>query len=228
MGDILYALPAVAAHAPAELCLRPGLAFGQHEADLLMPLLRAQPYIAQVSFGAGAEVDVNLDAFRHQDPERNNLADCHLRLLGLPEGLKDHAWLQVEAAGELPPGTVFFGRSLHHSGIDGFWEKCLQLFGDCALFVGTQEEHAIFCNQFGQIPFRPTRDMLELAGLIKEAALFVGNQSCPYAIAEGLKRPALQQVYAKSPNCIFDRADAFYVRESADLARIIAWWASVR
>ena len=224
MGDILYALPAVAACAPAELYLRPGLAFGEHEANLLMPLLRAQPYLSRVTFGSGAEVDVNLDRFRQQDPENNNLVDCHLRLLGLPGSLKDRAWLSVGSLGELPAGTVLFGRSLHHVGIDGFWEACMDLFGERALFVGTEEEHGIFCKTYGQIPYRPTRDMLELAGLIKQAALFVGNQSCPYAIAEGLKRPTVQHVFLRSPNCVFDRPDSFYVRGQADLDGLSRWW----
>jgi hypothetical protein len=43
--------------------------------------------------------------------------------------------------------------------------------------------------------------------VIAGSRLFVGNQSCPAAIAEGLKRPMILEVYPALPNCCFERPD---------------------
>ncbi len=48
----------------------------------------------------------------------------------------------------------------------------------------------------------------------------MGNQSAPYAVAEGLKRPAIQETYLSVPNCMFEREDCLYCRSPRDLNRI--------
>jgi ADP-heptose:LPS heptosyltransferase len=51
----------------------------------------------------------------------------------------------------------------------------------------------------------PTADLLSVARIIAECDLFVGNQSCAAAIAEGLKRRMILEVYPPQANCCFDR-----------------------
>jgi len=48
---------------------------------------------------------------------------------------------------------------------------------------------------------------LDLAQVISGADLFIGNQSCAYAIAEGLKKRAVLEVCTWLPNCLFHRPD---------------------
>jgi hypothetical protein len=50
--------------------------------------------------------------------------------------------------------------------------------------------------------------------------LFVGNQSCPYAIAEGMKHPSILGVEPGAPDCLFYREDCLRVMTVEDLERI--------
>jgi hypothetical protein len=71
-----------------------------------------------------------------------------------------------------------------------------------ALFVGTAAEF----EEFGAGEHYFADDALGLARVIAGASVFVGNQSLPYAIAEGLKVGRLQEVSTDVPNCRFPGA----------------------
>jgi GT2 family glycosyltransferase/tetratricopeptide (TPR) repeat protein len=94
---------------------------------------------------------------------------------------------------------------------------------ESAVFVGTPAEHKEFVREFGIVPYQPTADLLELARVIAGAALFVGNQSCPYAIAEALKVPALQETREVDPNCVYLRPGTLTVRLAREIERIGPW-----
>jgi ADP-heptose:LPS heptosyltransferase len=46
------------------------------------------------------------------------------------------------------------------------------------------------------------RDFLELAELIAGCKLFIGNQSFPYSLAEGLKVPRILELDPADPNVV--------------------------
>jgi len=52
--------------------------------------------------------------------------------------------------------------------------------------------------------------MLVLGKVIAGCQLFVGNQSSPYAIAEGLKKATVQEMSTECPNCVFVRTNAVH------------------
>ena len=58
--------------------------------------------------------------------------------------------------------------------------------------------------------FHPTRDLLQAAEVIAGAELFIGNQSCPRAIAEGLKVAVVQETDRSRDNCHWERPNAWY------------------
>ena len=82
-----------------------------------------------------------------------------------------------------------------------------------AMFVGFPEEHEAFVKEFGPIGLVRTRTLLDLAQVIAGCQIFVGNQSTPFALAEGLKKTVIQEVYLTDPNCIFERPGAQFVRD---------------
>ncbi len=49
-----------------------------------------------------------------------------------------------------------------------------------------------------------------MANAIGSAKLFIGNQSCPMAIALGLGKNVIQEVWPLNGNCILNRANAVY------------------
>jgi GT2 family glycosyltransferase len=226
LGDVIYSLPAVRALGGGVLYLNPNEALGFTEAGArsLFPLLRLQSYIEDVRFWEGEAVDVDLDLFRELDYRATNLADCHLLRFGLSTSERDAAWVHVWDAQE--GGAIVFARSLDHRGIARFWETCYACFSPRAVFVGTSEEHRVFEAEVGRIRYTPTGDLLELAGIIAGCELFVGNQSCPYAVAEALKKKAILEVDLAAPNCLFARDDVLAVMSEADLAKVATFAAA--
>jgi hypothetical protein len=219
-GDVIYALPALKACRKSTLFLNTGigLGFGPGEASQLLPLLLRQPYIETAKIWEGEAFDYDLAEFRSLCPLSMNLADAQLNVIGLSSLWRDEPWLTVSH----PPSLgqlVVFARSLAHRGVPGFWEVCYRVAGAGALFMGSAEEHEEFIRVTGPVEFAQTRNLLEAAELIAGASLFVGNQSCPFAIAEGLKVPVIQETYGVA-NCVFERADALQVRTPEDLELI--------
>lgn len=216
LGDAVYSLPGVRLFPGAAFYVRVSEHLGEELIGQLLPLLRAQSYIGEAKVWTDERFDHDLDRFRDYHPMWTNLADCHLHALGLDFSLRDVPWLSVEPT-RSPSKRVCFARSLAFRGVAGFWEEIYRLLGSEAFFVGTPKEHQEFIEHIGPIEYVPTTDLLELARVIAGAELFVGNQSCPYAIAEGLKRPSIQEVYPITPNCLFERLDAAYVWDLKDI-----------
>ena len=210
LGDIVYCLPGVKAHAPATLYIN---ADGAHTtpavAQSLLPLLKIQPYIQVMDLYAGEPYDHDFDVFRRLNVAFYNLADCQLMTLELPPSLLKEKWLSVDDAHPLQGNGVLFARSSAWAGAPGIYEQLYQAYGKGARFVGTAMEWSVFQHEIGPIQWMPTNNLLQLAKIIAGCRLFIGNQSCPLAIAEGLKVPIMQAVYAPTPNCVFYRNEFF-------------------
>ena len=211
VGDLIYSLPTVRALGGGELLLRTGIhrqwgaVFPPALAELLIPLLLEQPYVHGVRVHDGQAPDFRLDRFRGFEAAAANLVTAHLDAFGLPAAEADRAWLQVSTPIKVEGRPVVFSRTPRYRNAAFDWHGVMDELGERALFVGLESEHAEFVAEFGQVPFRPTHDFLELAHVIAGAELFVGNQSAPTAIAEGLKVETMLEVCPTANNCLFDR-----------------------
>lgn len=185
--------------------------------NALLPLLHAQNYIDMADIWRGESIDFDLDNFRMQIPWDGNLSDRHAKAAGLSVGDVNKPWLTVDCPLTLTGRPVVFARSKNYRGIDDFWERCYSALSPLAFFIGSASEHEEFCEPIGVIRHVRTENLLEVARLIGGATLFVGNQSCPYAIAEALKRPVIQETHLPVPNCIFPRPDAAFITSLEEL-----------
>jgi hypothetical protein len=88
------------------------------------------------------------------------------------------------------------------------WRQLVGEFGKHMHFVGLEHEYVDFCREFGYVARLPTADLYDVAKGIAGSALFIGNQSSPYAICEGLKHSSLLEVSPFSPDCIYRRPNA--------------------
>lgn len=219
MGDIIYGLPTLRAAGGGTLYLyhRHGKTWHGMDADKaasLRSLLILQPYIDDVIFcpdGRPPDApDHNLNGFRDHGRLGRNLADMHLATHGLGPEARHTRWLEVDRP--VAEAAVVFARSARCRNPAFPWKRAWQVYREVAGFVGTAAEHEDFCRSVGAVPLIPTRDLLELARVIAGSRLFVGNQTCSAAIAEGLKHPLILEVYPPLPNCCFER-----------LGRINAW-----
>lgn len=220
-GDILGSLPAVRAlgggvyyfqaiHWTRER-LTPDKWFG------LDRILKAQPYIADVLEWRGENTTYNMNdwrarlehALRCGVGKDKSLVDWHLEQFALPLNAKDEQWLTI------PPrrvARVVFNRTgpgrpprhVYHN-LRFPWHLIWKKYQHDAVFVGLPEEYEMFRATCGEVPHEKTADLYEAAQVIAGCDLFVGNQSAPFWIAEGLKKRILLEVWPHGPNCLVPR-----------------------
>ncbi len=226
MGDMIFALPTLRALGGGVLYLDPDggstskfvkfvgkirTKLDAKSIDMLIPILMQQPYIQEVRHWHGEPVDHDLDAFR-EHLSYNNLSDSHLAAFDLPTTERDKAWLQIADPITIPDRPIVINRSIRYHGNYTFWEANLPHLGPRCIFVGYPKDHEIFNYTFGHdIPYYPTPELLTLARVIAGAQLFMGNQGFPHALAEGMKKPLVNEVFQHRPAAIFMREGAHYV-----------------
>lgn len=219
LGDIIFSLPTVRALGGGLLYLDPcggekdpfvhpphknKTNLNEATISSLQHLLLEQDYIEDVRCWRGESVDYNLDKFR-QHVKYNNLAKSHLSAFELNRELANDKWLNCEKVS--PEKKVVVSRSLKVHGNHSFWEEFFYQYRNDSVFVGTEFECEVFNKTFGfNIPYQYTETILDLAKVINGAEVFMGNQSLPHSIAEGLKKsPMYHEVYRVYPAVVFER-----------------------
>jgi hypothetical protein len=226
LGDITFALPVIRAMGGGVLYLDPegGLnsptvkfvnksrtKLDAKSIDMLIPILKQQPYVEDVRHWHGEPVDHDLDEFRNF-LGFNNLSDSHLAAFGLPTSERDAAWIQIADPIAIPDRPIVVNRSIRYHGNYTFWEANLPHLSPKCIFVGYPKDYEIFLYTFGhEIPYYPTPELLTLARVIAGCQLFMGNQGFPHALAEGMKKNLVNEVFQHRPAAIFKREGAHYV-----------------
>ena len=224
MGDIIFSLPTIRALGGGVLFLDPEggeseplVAWNRFTNTKLTPsiirfisaLLWGQKYIHEVRWWDGREVDYNLDKFRSH-VRHNNLSDSHLAAFALPLEERDQKWLKVHPKKLDKP--YFIARSCRYHGNFSFWEQIDPEVIKNAYFIGHEKEHEYFEYTFGhKIDRYVVDDIMDMAGVIAGCEKFYGNQGLPHAIAEGLKKDIVNEVFRPYPAAVFKRENAEYV-----------------
>lgn len=210
-GDLIYALPTVRELGGGTLIMSPCKTrepMTEGKAAKIAPLLEMQEYIKCTAFEQNAPpAAYNFNTFRNRLQRGKTLALIQSEMFGKNGHTTNHAWLKVDRAVKFKGFDVILHRSTRYQNAAFPWKEVVEKYGKRALMVGLEQEHAIFCKQFGPVAFHRTGDFLELARVIAGAKLFIGNQSAPYAIAEGLKRPAILESCPTALDCQFSRPD---------------------
>lgn len=172
---------------------------------MIRSLIEAQGHKCR-PYKKGDEVDWASEEFRQgfhrsDDTLFNSHATHAVDRLGIP--LPDHATLWLHNIQPRSEARVVISRSVRYNNPYFPWRTVLDTLED-AIFVGIEDEHAIFQNTYGvKIRRRPTKDLLEVAELIAGSELFIGNQSSPMTIAEGLKHPRIQETCLHVADCVY-------------------------
>jgi hypothetical protein len=187
--------------------------------DFLKPLLLAQPYISEVvPYKEGDHIDYDLDIFREKPI---NLSSGHIALwncLEYPELTPDlsQPWIYCE------PFTVaskIMARSMRYT------NPMISYAGmGAGGFIGLPNEYKWVCQYLNSdLTHLQVEDALHMAEVIAGCDTFVGNQSFPFAIAEGLKVTRVLESYQGAPNVIpiGGRAFQFYDQKSFDKSIIL-------
>lgn len=181
---------------------------------LIGPLLLSQLYVDSVQMHTGQSVKYNLDGWRYRNHLETNCFQtlCYrtLREFIDDEKLTFKPW--IKGIKKQHVADVIIHRSPRYRNPDFPWKSVIEKYSGRIAFVGLEFEHQEFCRRFRcNMPYQRTLDFLEVAQIIAGSKLFIGNQSCPYAIAEGMKHNTIQETFSYSPDCIFKRRNAQYV-----------------
>ena len=204
-GDIIYALPTIKkiyeqTGVPINLYLKLGrtvilpnynshpmgnVMLNEKMANLLFPLIRAQPYIHSCELYNDQHIDIDLDYFRAGliPQDKGNIARWCSYITGVsPELWKQ--WLIVEPDKEYKD-IIVIARSGRYRNMDidySFLNAYKKI-----VFVGIESEYSEIKPILPGIKWLEVKDFLELARIIAGCKFFIGNQSFPYSIAEALK-----------------------------------------
>lgn len=226
LGDVVYAVPALRRLAnPAHLTLYPNpgttrALMDEHNASMIIPLLNAQNGITadwKPTFGSeGLRMDFGVRRFYRNG---YNLADIHSNWVGHDHWHTELPWLIADFASS-HPYKIVVARSARYRNPKFDWRALHAQFHGRACFVGVPWEHQNFQEEVGPIDYVETPSLLDVARLIMGADMFIGNQSCPRAIAEGLKVPVVVE-QGNPGNTHFSRECAWYPNNVEDFAPLI-------
>lgn len=225
MGDVILSLPFIKQMGGAKILYLedfPEYFFNKEAHNFLIPLLKAQDFIGEIRTWSGEEVDYDLDKFRSIMNVRyhGTLAGSYFEFFEKPNDVDFHnkPWIEIPDMRLAMPfdGITLVSRTIYLHDREQKNQFYVDLLADQnvkPVFVGTMEEHSIFMGLYGQIPYYPLNNALELALILKHSGHLVANQSLIYAVAEALKiKVHLEKRNdAAKGDCMFERENLHYI-----------------
>jgi len=168
--------------------------------EMLIPLLEQQPCIKKGAIYENQNIDISLDIFRTVSFEcsLNNIPNFYFITLNVYYDLSQ-AWLLAGKRQEYKDYIVvarserYRNPNVDYSFLRNYEKK---------IFIGVEQEYKDIKQYVPNIEWVQVKNFLEMAEIINGCKLFIGNQSFPFAIAEGLKVPRALEMCLFCPNVI--------------------------
>jgi hypothetical protein len=142
---------------------------------------------------------------------RTNLSVLYARVFSVDPAVADIPWLTLQSPPLALGKRFIINRTLRYQAKYHWWEINHPALVADGIFVGLEKEHEVFEYTFRcKIPFHKAQDALEIARILADAEMLIGNQSLVMSLAVGLGTAYSQEVYDAAPNCIFKRSNARY------------------
>ena len=180
--------------------------------DMIVPLLKAQPYIADAKIHEDEKIDVDLNRIRTSFVNQpygmlsrwyfyvypDLACDLSKEYIFIPETEKDFV-----------KGKIIIARTERYN--NNFVDySFLKEYEDDLVFSGTIREYNNFCMNFDlNIKKLHVNNFLELAQAIKQSKGLISNQTQIFQIAEGLKTPRAVELCNYAPNVVPIGENAF-------------------
>lgn len=226
LGDVIALLPIIRHLGGGHLIIGPHIGLGEprepmteQRANLIIPLIAAQPYIESVKFGqknmSVITHDFSLFRAHAQAKKGESLTAWQARAMGIKGEIDMAPWLTVDQPASASQGRAVVSRSERYHNPCFDWSAIRQCFPN-PMFVGTAREHRKLIEIVGQIDHAPTDNLMDVARLIAGSELFIGNQSSPCWIAMGLGHRMIQETCTWVDNSIVPRPNAWFVRSEME------------
>lgn len=190
----------------------------QKMAEMLTPLLESMDFIGGVQITEEpGEIDYNFDLFRKLGHNYTGHISkwYHYVYPELTCDLSEPIYIPGEAKSD----RIIFNRTQRYHG-ENFDYLFLKDYGPEMLFVGLESEYNIIRRKLPGMEYRPVKDFLELAQLIKGSRFFCGNQSMAFALAEIMKVPRVVEICRFAHNVIPTGANGYEAFDILNLKRI--------
>ena len=221
IGDIIYGLPVVMhlsklQNKKIKFYLNPidnRMTF--ELANVLKPLLEHQDYIESVEIYNNEHVDYDLDLFRTMRTPSGNLGELHAKIFDYDFSILNEQSIFIDDSysANLPIYDIVINRTERYNNPAFPWTSILDEYSTYTkCFVGTKSEYTKFIETFNlnNIDYIETENFLQVAWLIKNSKIFIGNCSSPYAIAETMKHHSIQESCTWCLSCLYKRPNAYY------------------
>ncbi len=166
--------------------------------DGLKPLLASQSYINEIAVFHDNKIHLDLTLFREAGfaLDKGNIARWNSFITGININL-GNAWISVEPDKKFAGSIVLARSSRYNNALVSY--SFLSNYKN-VVFVGVESEYSEMKNDIPGLKWQQVNDFLQLAEIIAGCKLFIGNQSFPYSLAEGLKVNRLLEVFYQIPN----------------------------
>lgn len=219
LGDIIFSIPTIQALKGGVLFLDPDgginspyvtwadknrTKLNAGSITQIIPLLKLQDGIADVKIWTGQQVDYDLDQFRHHI-KYNNICLSHLKAFKANPKFAQKKWLNFPTTRYLKK-PYLISRSVRYHANYSFWEETLPKISSESLFVGFKKDHEIFEYTFGhKVEYYETPSIMDLTETINSCKKIYCNLGLPHAIAEGLHKDLVCEMYRVYPTAVFAR-----------------------
>jgi energy-coupling factor transporter ATP-binding protein EcfA2 len=180
--------------------------------EMMIPLLKAQPSIADAKMWEGEDIQVALGEIRNTNVGMPGFSINRWYFTVYPDLACDLSgkWLTVpDAEKDLAKGKIIITRSERYLN-ERINYSFLKPFEDDLLFCGTMREYNNFCMLFDlNIRKFNITNFLELAQAIKQCRFHLTNQTQAFQLSEGQKVPRILETCYFAPNCIPIGEDAY-------------------
>lgn len=180
--------------------------------EMLLPLLKAQPFFEDVKKWEGEDVLYNLDWIRDTNVGMPGLSINRWYFYKFPDLSCDLSvkWLEVpDSEKDLAKDKIIITRTERYRN-ENINYSFLKPYEDDCIFSGTMREYNSFCMEFDlNIKKLQVDNFLTLAQAIKQSKFHITNQTMANQISDGLKHPKILEVWHYAPNCIPIGKDAY-------------------
>ena len=156
--------------------------------EKLIPLLKKQKFIKTTEVFKNQEIDINLNFFRKMYSNFNiDSVRWYFHLTGIHANLSE-PYIDAENHKNFKNVITIMRSSRRQNNLINY--KFLNKYDDI-FFLGLKSEYTELKKDISNLQFYDCKDFLELAMILKNSKVFIGNLSFGYALAEALKIPRL-------------------------------------
>jgi len=167
-----------------------------------------QPFI---DWGAGKFNEKEVDILRNK-----NLTHHYFDLYNLDHHNECDQWLHSNISKIYNNYPIVINRTKRYNNEKFPWQEIVDKYFNKIIFVGLPDEYKEFSFNFGKIKYIESKNILELLHIISGSKVFIGNQSFPYSLAEGLKKNCIQETDTWVGNCQYFRHNSFISKNGSD------------